>query len=211
MLYSSTIIEQLVLYCQKMPQTGVAYFYFDFNNAGKRDASSLVRSLITQLSAQSPTTPLLLLELYKEHQNGIKAADDRTLLMALRNLILTFHNVYLIFDALDESSDCEEVLQFIHTTQDWDLSRLHILVTSRQLTGIEESLATLTTDRTCLQDAEMNEDIILYVADKLRNDKKLSKWPPEIRSQIQYKLLEEEGGMQVNAFSTKHSFTDICH
>ncbi|KAH9215941.1 hypothetical protein DL95DRAFT_445710 [Leptodontidium sp. 2 PMI_412] len=191
----STIIEQLVLYCQKMPQTAVAYFYFDFNDAGKRDFSSLIRSLITQLSTQTETTPQLLLDVYSAHQNGIKTASDETHCTVLRNLILTFHNVYIVFDALDESSDCEEILQFIHTMREWDLGRLHILTTSRQLTEIEESLTALVTDKICLQDAAKNEDIVLYVADKLQNDKKLSKWPPDIRMQIQGKLLEEEGGM----------------
>ncbi|KAG4437222.1 hypothetical protein IFR05_007311 [Cadophora sp. M221] len=191
----STIIEQLVLYCQKMPQTAVAYFYFDFNDAGKRDFNSLIRSLITQLSTQTETTPQLLLDVYSAHQNGIKTAGDETHRTVLRNLLLTFHNVYIVFDALDESSDCEEILQFIHTMREWDLARLHILTTSRQLTEIEESLNSLVTDKICLQDAAKNEDIMLYVADKLQNDKKLSKWPPDIRLQIQSKLLDEEGGM----------------
>ncbi|PVH76555.1 hypothetical protein DL98DRAFT_517882 [Cadophora sp. DSE1049] len=191
----STLIEQLLLYCQNMPHTAIAYFYFDFNDAGKRDISSLIRSLITQLSARTETTPVLLLEAYKAYQDGNMSVDDESLTTILRNLILTFQNAYIVFDALDEISDCEEILQFIHTMQDWDLSRLHILATSRQLTEIEESLTELVTDKICLQDAVMNEDIVLYVADKLQNDKKLSKWPTDIRLQIQAKLLGEEDGM----------------
>ncbi|KAL2062624.1 hypothetical protein VTL71DRAFT_5696 [Oculimacula yallundae] len=191
----STLIEQLMLYCQKIPQTVIVYFYFDFNDAGKRDLGSLIRSLITQLSAQAEKTPQLLLNLYKEHQNGIKTADNDTLLTVLRDLILTFHDVFIVFDALDESSDCEEVLQLIHTIREWDFARLHLLATSRQLTIIEEALADLVSDKICLQDSAMNKDIVLYVADKLQNDKKLSKWPPDIRLQIEMKLLEEEDGM----------------
>ncbi|KAH7324057.1 hypothetical protein BKA65DRAFT_598554 [Rhexocercosporidium sp. MPI-PUGE-AT-0058] len=191
----STLIDQLILYCQKMPQTAVTYFYFDFNDAGKRDVTSLIRSLITQLSTQTETTSQLLLDIFRAHQNGIKTAGDQALTTVLRNLIVTFHNIYIIFDALDESSDCEEILQFIHTMREWDLASLHILTTSRQLTEIEESLTNIVTDKICLQDAALNEDIVLYVVDKLQNDKRLSKWPPDIRLQIQTKLLEEEGGM----------------
>lgn len=112
-------------------------------------------------------------------------------------MILTFHNVYVILDALDESLDCEEILHFINTLHGWDLSRLHLLVTSRQLADIEESLADLVTEKICLQDSKMNQDIILYVADKLENDKSLSRFPPDIRLQIQKKLLEGEDGMYV--------------
>ncbi|KAK0123929.1 hypothetical protein ONS95_008919 [Cadophora gregata] len=191
----STLVEQLLLYCKNMPQSAIVYFYFDFNDAGKRDVTSLIRSLITQLSAWTKATPIVLLEAYKSYQSGNLSDDDESLAIVLRNLVLTFENVYIVFDALDESSDCDGILQLMHTMKDWKLSRLHILATSRQLTGIEESLTGLVTDKICLQDAEMNEDIVLYVADKLQNDKKLSKWPPDIRLKIQTKLLGEEGGM----------------
>ena len=136
-----------------------------------------------------------MLELYNSQPDGTKIIDEERLLETLRNLVLTFHNVYVILDALDESADCEEILHFINAVHAWDLSRLHILVTSRQLADIEESITNLATEKICLQDSEMNQDIILYVADKLQNDKTLSKFPPDIRYQIQKKLLEGEDGM----------------
>jgi hypothetical protein len=173
----------------------LTYFYFDFNDTGKRDTNSLIRSLITQLSAQCDTIPLPLLDLYLNQPDGTKVIDEENLLGTLRNLILIFHNVYIILDALDESVDCEEILLFINSVHGWDLSRLHLLVTSRQLPDIEESLTDLATEKICLQDSKMKEDIILYIADKLENDKSLSKFPPEIRLQIQKKLLQGGDGM----------------
>jgi hypothetical protein len=154
-----------------------------------------VRSLITQLSSQSEQIPLPLQKLYVSCQNGTKPADEEASITTLRELVLTFHNVFIVFDALDESSDCEEILQLIHTIQDWDLARLHFLATSRQLANIEESLSNLVTDQICLQDSKINEDIIIYLAETLQNDKTFTKWPPDIRSQIENKLLEGEDGM----------------
>jgi hypothetical protein len=185
----------LVQYCQQKPQTAVAYFYFDFHDTGKRDTASLVRSLITQLSAHYELIPQPLLDLYKAHGNGTKPVEERALIATLWNLVLAFHNVYLVFDALDESTNCEDVLELIRIIQGWELSHLHLSVTSRQLPEIEESLADLVTDKICLHDSELNKDIILYVADKLENDKILAKWPMEIKLQIQTKLLEEQDGM----------------
>ena len=136
-----------------------------------------------------------MLELYNSQPTGTKVIDEESLLGTLRNLVLTFHKVYIVLDALDESVDLEEILNFINSIHTWDLSRLHILVTSRQLAEIEESLTNLAIEKICLQDTEMNEDIILYVADKLENDKSLSKFPPDIRYQIQRKLLDGQDGM----------------
>jgi hypothetical protein len=185
-----------VQHCEQgPPKTAVAYFYFDFNDTGKRDIGNVVRSLIIQLSTQCYSVPTPLLELYQNHGNGTRTVEDTTLITTLRSLVLIFHNVYLVFDALDESSDCDEVLKFIHQIQEWELSRLHLTVTSRQLPEIEESLADLVTDKICLHESELNEDIFLYVTDKLENDKIFAKWPSDIRLQIQMKLLSEEDGM----------------
>jgi hypothetical protein len=154
-----------------------------------------VRSLITQLSSQSEQIPLPLRNLYQSCQNGTKPVDEEASITTLQELVLTFHNVYIVFDALDESSECEEILQLIHKIQAWDLARLHLLVTSRQLANIEESLLSLATEQICLQDSKVNEDIFIYLAETLQNDKTFTKWPPDIRSQINNKLLEGEDGM----------------
>jgi hypothetical protein len=183
-----------VRYCAQ-PKTALAYFYFNFNDTEKRDISALVRSLITQLSSQSEQIPLPLRNLYHSSQNGTKAADEEASITTLQELVLTFHNVYIVFDALDESSVCEEILQLIHTIRNWDLARLHLLVTSRQLENIQESLLSLVTDQICLQDSKMNEDIFIYLDETLQNDKTFTKWPPDIILQIKNKLLEGEDGM----------------
>lgn len=196
MRLSSTVIEQLVHYSHQTPRTAVTYFYFDFNDTENRDVNSLMRSLIFQLSIQCETMPQPLLELYQRHKCGAEDAAEASLRATLRSLVLTFHNVYVVIDALDESSSCEDVLQFIETIRAWELPQLHLMVSSRQLPEIEESLLDSVTGRICLQqESQMNEDIMTYIADTLANDKSLAKWPAEIRTQVQLKLLTREDGM----------------
>lgn len=193
--HSSTVIERLASYCESMPQTALAYFYFDFNDTETKDINSLMRSLIIQLSAQCESIPQSLLELYQRRQGGTRVVGDDALTKTLRNLMSSFHHVYFILDALDESSNCGEVLQFINTVQDWKFSQLHLMVTSRQLSEIEESLADLAPDKICLQESPLNEDITIYITETFANDKIFAKWPAEIRVQIRDKLIMEEGGM----------------
>ncbi|TAQ86423.1 hypothetical protein B7494_g5250 [Chlorociboria aeruginascens] len=173
----------------------LAYFYFDFNDPGKRNIGPLLKSLITQLSAQSENIPKPLLELYQNHKNRNNTPDDDALIAAFRDIILSFHSAYIVFDALDESSNCEETLQFIKLLQEWGLDRLHFLTTSRQLSDIEEVLRDLATDKICLQDYSDNDDIYFYIVDTLANDKALAKWPPDIREQILQTLLTKGDGM----------------
>jgi hypothetical protein len=54
---SSTIIEDVISHCLADSTAGVVYFYFDFNDVKKQYQENLIRSLITQLSAQSAKPP----------------------------------------------------------------------------------------------------------------------------------------------------------
>lgn len=103
--------------------------------------------------------------------------------------------MYLVFDAVDESFDVDETLEFIRTVKNWDLWRLHLLVTSRQLSEIEDIFSGIVSDSMCLQECERNPDISIFITHKLEDDKKLAKWPPDVRQHIKTKLLLEEAGM----------------
>ncbi|TVY84720.1 putative ankyrin repeat protein [Lachnellula suecica] len=191
----STVIEQLMLYCKKLPQVALVFFYFDFNNTQKRDMDALMRSLVAQLLPQCENIPGVLLDLYQSQANNTKSIDNDVLMEAFRELVRTFQDFYIVFDALDESSECEEVLWFLADIQDWSLSQIHLLVTSRQSSMIEYSFDHALPQRICLQDSPMNKDIVIYIEEKLVNDKIMAKWPPDVRNQVRRKLLAGEEGM----------------
>ncbi|CZR56742.1 related to ankyrin [Phialocephala subalpina] len=191
----STIIEQLIRYSQQDASIGLAYFYFDFNDPQKQDIGALACCIITQLVSQCPTIPGTLAELYEMRQNDRKAIDEEMFLSTLRSIILLFHSVYLVFDALDESSNCDETLQLIHRLNSWAIPQLHLLVTSRQITSIEDSLLPLISDSICLHNFKINKDVHVYISDKLDHDPNFMKWPSDIRKQITIKLVQGEAGM----------------
>ncbi|KUJ17322.1 uncharacterized protein LY89DRAFT_733179 [Mollisia scopiformis] len=191
----STVIEQLIRYTQQDQSVGLAYFYYDLNGPQKQDTTSLIRSLITQLSSQCSTIPAPLADLYGMRQNGRRTIDEEAFLSVLQSLVWAFHDVYLVFDALDESSNLGETLQFIHRLKSWNVPQLHILVTSRQLPEIADSIMTLTSDRICLHECNLNGDIHIYLADRLMHDQNFSKWPLDIRNQVMEKLVRGEAGM----------------
>jgi hypothetical protein len=118
--------------------------------------------------------------------------DDAALIVLFKELALGFEEVYIVVDALNESIDVEEVLNFMQTIQDWKHPMLHLAVTSRQLPEIEASLRGLVTNKIRLHDSNMKGDIALYIDRKLGTDKRMSKWPTEIKLQIKPKLLEPE-------------------
>lgn len=178
---------------QQHPKIGLAYFYFDFNG----DLTGALKSLIAQLSAQSNDIPQPLTDLYDNlHLKTSTSPTDEALIECFRNILLSFHHGYIVFDALDEAARNEDVLSFVSTMKAWRYQRLRLLVTSRQLADIEEILSPLASGRICLQDSiSARDDIRYFVSEKIEHDKIMSKWPRDIRTQIEVKLTREGDGM----------------
>src|SRR5580658_905699 len=104
-LISSTIIEDIKTLCHAS-QASIAYFYFDFRNANKQGLRDLLPSLLTQLSARSTARCDILSKLYSDHDNGKMQPSDSALTKCLKDMLTLpgQHPIYLVIDALDESS-----------------------------------------------------------------------------------------------------------
>ena len=100
----------------------VAYYYFDFKDAGKQNRRGLLSSLLTQLCTRSHHCFDILSNLYEEHENGSQQPKEVDLIQCLKDVLaLPGHGrVYIVVDAVDESpnkpgipSPREKVLQLI--------------------------------------------------------------------------------------------------
>lgn len=113
-----------------------------------------------------------------------------------------FDTTYIVVDALDECSDRDELLKKIEIIQNWQLPKLHMLLTSRYLIEIEEALQTMThsQSRICIQSAAVNADIEVYVSHRLRHDRRLKRWQNHAQAQEEIKKTLKEGadGMSVS-------------
>jgi hypothetical protein len=159
-LISSTIIEDIKSLCEA-GQASMAFFYFDFRNANKQCLRDLLPSLLTQLSARSTARCDILSKLYSYHDHGKTQPSDSVLTKCLKDMLtLPGQNpIYLIMDALDESSATsgipsprERVLQLVRELVDLRHQKLHICVTSRPEIDIKDVLEPLTSRRVSLHD-----------------------------------------------------------
>jgi hypothetical protein len=202
-ILSSSVIKNLVQqqHDQGKFSIAIAYFYFDFKDPSKQQAELMMRSLLSQLSHYCLRTgPKVqqLLESLKQNQH-ISIED---LLSALHETVSTSITVlggtYIVLDALDECSDRTELLNMIEKICGWKLRDLHILMTSRREREIEDSFASFMnpSDSICLQSKNVNEDIKLYVMERLSTDRKLKKWnKSQIRDEIEIAMMEKADGM----------------
>ena len=185
----------------------MAYFYFDFQDAGKQGLRDLIPSLLTQLSAHSIPRCDILLDLYSAHDEGKNQPSDSILAECLKEM-LTLPNqrpTYLIIDALDESPNAygipsprDRVLQLLKELVDLSLPNLHICATSRPEIDIRNVLEPLTSRRVSLHDQSgQKKDIVDYVRSVVYSDSEqiMRRWRMEDKELVIKMLSERADGM----------------
>jgi len=162
----------------------------------------MVRSLISQLLQQCVEIPPNLETLFSFCLNGQRQPSLDDLLGALHQTIQKFAQLYFILDALDECNNRVELTEVLESIAGWQLSGLHLLVTSRKEQDIEQSLAYLVNSRNtiCLQSDLVDVDIRSYVNQRLSVDKNLRKWQKDsnILLEIETTLIKGAHGMYVH-------------
>ena len=185
----------------------IAYHYFDFKDASKRNVRGLLASLLFQLGNDSDHCRGVLYNLYTSCHDGSEQPSDAALAKCLRNMLELPGQLptFLIVDALDECPDTtgtpsarEEVLDFLEDLVGSNLSNLFICVTSRPEQDIHSVLNPLTSPsrRVSLhEEGGQREDIKSYVYSFVHKDRAMRRWREEDRNLIITTLIERAGGM----------------
>ena len=203
---SSAIIQDIEAMCDD-GQASMAYFYFDFRDIDKQHWRDLVPSLLFQLSAQSGPRCDILSRLYSNHDGGTRQPNDEILTRCLKEMLMLPDQrpIYLIFDALDESSNVsgiptprKRVLLLVKELVDLHIPNLHICVTSRPEIDIRDVLEPLTSRLVSLHDQSgQKKDIEDYVRAIVYSDLEpiMRRWRREDKELVIEKLSEQADGM----------------
>jgi ankyrin repeat domain-containing protein 50 len=148
--------------------------------------------VINQLCRQSKYIPPKVQELHRHRDEP----STSSLLIALSAVLKGFQQVYLILDALDESTNRPQLLDvLIKLSSDVNFAKIRILATSRKEQDIERALGGISTVISLNRNQQVDDDIHLYIQNRLRGDRKLSRWPEALRSEIEVALVKGAMGM----------------
>ena len=120
------------------------------------------------------------------------------MLTVLREIIENADSVFLVLDALDECSERSNLLFDVEIINGWNISKLHMLATSRKEIDIEESMESLGPMRKiCIQSKLIDHDIRSYIQEQLRISTKLKRWRSNttMQREIEISLMEKADGM----------------
>jgi hypothetical protein len=201
---SSSIIEEV----QNMSQTGLAtlaFFYFDFRDAGKQDARSLLSSLLVQLCHGSNKLSDIISTSRQDHGNGTRQPSEVVLLECLKEVLKLpgQGELYIVVDALDECPDFsgyptprEQVLTILQELVELHLAHVHFCFTSRPEVDIQDALEGLAVQNVSLHEqAGQNQDIFYYIKSAVSSDTKMRRWREEDKKLVINTLMTRARGM----------------
>ncbi|KAL0937365.1 uncharacterized protein CTRU02_207096 [Colletotrichum truncatum] len=212
---STTIVDDL----RKANDAITLEFYFDFSDNTKQGLDGVLRSLIFQLYNLGHNTEELG-SLYDTLLQGQKQPDTKALTNCFSAIIKGTKTIYIVLDALDESTDREQLLDWmkdIFTLP--DLSHIFLIATSRPEEAFLKRLPCWVGEENCfsLDKTAINTDIYAYVVAQLKQrpafvDKNLS---DDLGAQIRDKVGNGADGMfrwaacQLDSLSACQSPQDI--
>ena len=200
-ILSSTVVEHLQHHCGDDKRKVTVYFYFDFNDAQKQIPELMLRSLLRQLLQYTIAIPECVDALFSSCGDGQQQPPLHKLLTVAPQVIGQFTHVYIVLDALDECAQRPELMDLLIAVAGLRLDSVHLLMTSRKERDIETSLETFVVEDNMisLQRDVVDEDILRFVQQKLRDDRRLEKWNrhDEVRQEIETALMRGAQGMYV--------------
>ncbi|KAJ7591886.1 ankyrin repeat-containing domain protein, partial [Mycena floridula] len=192
-MLASRVIDHLQKLTQGQPGVGVAYIFCDYRQSSIQGATDVIGSVLRQLLINSEEIPGSLHSIhdcYKAVPPQPRTLHDFT--TALEAQIQLYSCVYLVIDALDESSsETRDILiSTVHSLA--ESGHFHVLVTSRQTIGDEFA-----------NDSQIhiwanNSDIRRYITQRIRDGKELQKvvnGDKNLQDEIINKVVEMADGM----------------
>ena len=132
---------------------------------------------------------------YSEYNSGRLQPSIDVLSSLLKDIVGLHTEVFLVIDALDECQERDDLLDWLGEFTDSNLLNVHLLLCSRKEKDIEDALRPLVDSQISIRDADVDPDIRVYVQDRLSRDRKLKKWPIEVKEEIERSLMEKVNGM----------------
>jgi hypothetical protein len=138
-------------------------------------------------------------KLFSSCENGHLQPTEESLLATFTQMMNTAEKVQIVIDSLDECKTRRDLLLWMETVARSRHEGLCLLATSRKEDDIESELVRWLDKRDCMsiQRVLVNNDIGVYIRERLQNDHCLQRWhsKPTVQDEIETELIEKADGM----------------
>jgi ankyrin repeat domain-containing protein 50 len=160
-------------------------------------------STILQLLSQRADIPKNILDAYKKSARGTLQPSINDLLEMFHEVLNVFEDIYLVIDALDECPKAEQsrehLLEILDKIMGWKEESLHILITSRRGTDIQDPLSNYASElqnyfSIIVEEDNLDLDIQAFLRSSL-NSRSFSRWNEELKTEAISTLSGRAQGM----------------
>ncbi|RYC79570.1 hypothetical protein BFJ63_vAg17544 [Fusarium oxysporum f. sp. narcissi] len=175
-------------------------FFFDFSDTTKQTVDGMLRSLVFQLYKLGIDYSRELDGLFKSHRDGRDQPATKTLLGCLHTIMRGPIKIFLVLDALDESTTRVELLEWMKDVISApELDHVRLIATGRPEAEFQREIPHLIGKDNCIlldKDA-INTDIRSYVMARLEKSPEFAKWAscPSVLKQIRNEIGSKPDGM----------------
>ncbi|CEJ62927.1 hypothetical protein PMG11_11412 [Penicillium brasilianum] len=191
---STTVLDHLA----KGSDGPILNFFFDFSDTKKQTYESMLRSLAFQLYQGGVDSAIHLEGSFQAHQNGKNQPKTEALWIMFYKMLGVQKRVYIVLDALDESTSRDDILKWIEDIISRpELDHVQLLYTSRPESEFLRRIPTLIGEEGCLplDEQAINSDIRSWVSAQISQRHDFTEKPlsqgllEEIRIKVQVGIL----------------------
>ena len=192
----STAIEHLRYEYGQDHESGIIYFFFDFQDVRKQHPRDLLKFLLEQLAAENENAIDSLQDLFRSCRSGQDTPTHDQLIKACTEAADSYGDIFIIIDALDECQQSEftELGATLKALQK-GIHNAHIMTFSQPTQGIRELMGSLARQKISIEGLHVEEDIGLYVRDRLHGSEGLALFSADHLHKVEARLIKASGGM----------------
>ncbi|KAK4922629.1 hypothetical protein LTR66_016587, partial [Elasticomyces elasticus] len=210
-----TVLNAIVLdYLKKGTDSLVLGFFFDFNDIAKQTLEGLLRSLAFQLYQGGVDSATHLDTLLQVNQSGKDQPTTKALWAVVLKMLIAQSKIYIILDALDESTTRNDVIEWIKDVISRpELAHVQLLFTGRPEPEFLRHIPPLIGNENCqpLDRSAVNSDIRSWVIAQLSQRREFTEKPlsQDLLEEIRRKVGDGADGMW--AFCQLDSLAKCLH
>ncbi|KAJ5385402.1 hypothetical protein N7517_003313 [Penicillium concentricum] len=199
----SVLAASIINHLRKNDIPVIFFFFRQIIDANHQPLAAL-RDWLCQVLDYSPPLQVKLKE-YIDHRRNLDSLSPSDLWNDLKLALATFPKIYCVTDALDEMDQGND--EFLHTLVElgqWRPSNVKVLITSRPVSTVEDSLRSFSIPQIRLEETLVDLDIAAYVQYKLRH----SSVAPESWSVIEEAIPGRANGLFLYAKLSMDAFLE---
>ncbi|EXF76859.1 L-galactose dehydrogenase [Colletotrichum fioriniae PJ7] len=181
-ILASQSANKIVKICQEYTLSGsvsIGVYYYCYFGRDQDESTPFVRWILERICREVKEVPD---DLWKVFDNGGEPSLAE-LLAALESALRFSDSVFIVIDAVDESSPREELLRVLRDlATDPRFAKIRLLVTSREYLDIENVMREVST-AVSMRNDYLDDDIRLYTKSRLSANSKLKDWPEDLRNE----------------------------